>query len=103
MVIFVSISEYFSSCKSDKAKLAAINTIIDKVLVSAALAAEKSDIDEYWWDDGHVKIRTKYRNTTEVAKAIQSWESIRQIYINRLVGRGVRLMDSSNFNGNGGR
>lgn len=97
MVIFESIAAYYGSCTTNDAKIAALDTIIDKILVSAATAADSGHLDEYWWDDGHVKIRTKYRNLETIAKSVLFWEQIRQRYINRKTGNIFRLMDHKSF------
>lgn len=97
MVVFESIAAYLGTCSGLNAKIAALDVIIDKILVSAAAAAESGHLDEYWWDDGHVKIRTKYRNMTDITKSILMYEQLRQMYINRKTGRITRLMDHKSF------
>lgn len=99
MVTFESIAGYLGTCSGNQAKIDALDAIIDSMLIAAATAAESAHLDEYWFDDGHVKIRTKYRNVTELQLGIKNMETLKQMYINRTVGRMVRRMDSSNFNG----
>lgn len=98
-VIFQSIADYLGTCKSIDAKIVAIDAIIDALLANAATAAESGHLDEYWYDDGHVKVRTKYRTVEAVMKGIQAFRTLREDYVNRKVGRGIRRMDQSNFLG----
>lgn len=98
-VIFEKASDYIESCTTLDARIAAIDLIIAQLLVAAAKAAESGHLDEYWFDDGHVKIRSKYRNVTEMEKSIMGFQRLRIMYANQKNGRMVRLMDSSNFLG----
>jgi hypothetical protein len=99
MVIFQSVAEYIDSCTSLDAKIAAMDAVIDKLMIASIAAAESGHIDEYWFDDGHVKIRSKYRNPADMQASITSFERLRQMYINRKYGYVTRLMDQSNFHG----
>ncbi len=97
--IFEKASDYIGSCATLDAKIAAIDAIILALLESSAKAAESGHMDEYWFDDGHVKIRSKYRNVREMESSITSFERLKQLYINQRNGRVLRLKDSSNFLG----
>jgi hypothetical protein len=101
VIIFESASDYLESCKTQTERITALDAIIDKLLITASRAAESGELDEYWWDDGHIKIRSKYRNVKEVESAIASFQRLRDLYANRRAGRMTRLMDSSNFTGRG--
>lgn len=96
-VIFESIAAYLGTCQSDKAKAAALDSIITQMLTTAATAAESGHLDEYWYDDGHIKIRMKYRNVQAVFDSIKNLEQLKQMYINRITGRTFQLMDARNF------
>jgi hypothetical protein len=96
-VIFDSIADYLGTCQDNQARVAALDKIIDQMLVTATAAAESGHLDEYWYDDGHIKIRMKYRNAKEVFDGIRSLEQIKQIYLNRITGRVSTLMDAKNF------
>lgn len=98
-VIFESASAFMESCKTLNERIAAIDSIISQLFLSAAKAAESGHLDEYWFDDGHIKIRNKYRNVKEMESSITSFQRLRELYVNRKMGRMVRLMDSSNFTG----
>lgn len=98
-VIFEKASDYIESCTTINAKIAAIDAIILQLLNTAAKSAESGHMDEYWFDDGHVKIRSKYRNVTQVESSITGFQRLRNMYVNMKAGRVIRLMDSKNFNG----
>jgi hypothetical protein len=98
-IIFEKASDYIESCTTLTAKIAAIDAILSQLLTTAATAAETGHIDEYWFDDGHVKIRSKYRNVAEVERSIMSFQRLRDLYANRKTGRLTTLKDASNFTG----
>ena len=102
-VYYDSASIYIDSRSSDRAKIAAINSIIDKLLILAASAAENPSgpviIDEYEINDGQSKIRTRYRSFDDIQKSITAFEKLKQIYVNRLNGRVMRAVDSKNMTG----
>jgi hypothetical protein len=98
-VIFESATSYIESQTTLDARIAAIDVIIARLLTTAASAAETGHIDEYWFDDGHVKIRSKYRNVAQVENSIAAFQRLRDLYTNKKVGRVFRLKDSSNFTG----
>ena len=51
-----------------------------------------------------MKIKTVFRSVNDIAKSIEGLERIKQIYVNRLNGRALRLVDSHSFkNGFRGR
>jgi hypothetical protein len=97
MVVFESIAAYLGSCQSNEDKIAAIDVIIGKILVAAATAAESGHMDEYWYDDGHIKVRTKYRNMDSITKSLTSYQQLRNYYIAQITGRVFRLMDHKSF------
>ncbi len=85
---------FVDSFEDVKAKIEAIDLIIAALLVQATASVSNSDIDEYSLDDGQTKIKTKYRGVSAIAKAIQDFQKLRQIYINSGNGRVVQLRDS---------
>lgn len=98
-VIFEKASDYIESCTTLTERIAAIDAIIAQLLTSSVKAAEQGHIDEYWFDDGHVKIRNKYRNVRDMEQSITSFQRLRDLYTNKKMGRITRLMDESNFHG----
>lgn len=104
MIYFESAEQYVSCGTSIRDKIRRINEIQEALETSALKAAAQGNITEYSLDDGQTKIRTVYRNASEIAASINAFETIKQRYINKLIGRGVRLMDGKNFNNqNNGR
>jgi hypothetical protein len=102
-IIFSSAAVYIESCTTLKARLTAIDSIIDKLIIAAAKAADTGQIDEYWFDDGHVKIRGVYRSATQIEQSIRDYSRLRDTLIaqdaNRKLGRVSRLVDYKNFFG----
>lgn len=96
-VIFETTSAYLESCSTQTSRIAALDAIIERLLIVAATAAESGHIDEYWFDDGHIKIRNKYRSVADVEKSITSFQRLRDLYANRRGGRVTRLVDYKNF------
>jgi hypothetical protein len=99
-VIFEKASDYIQSCSTITAKIAAIDAVIDKLMIAAVKAADGANVEEYWFDDGHVKIRNKYRTVASITESIKQFEQLRTMYAQRKTGGVFRLIDQSNFHGN---
>lgn len=97
MIYFDSADIYIQSKSSLNAKIAAIDLIIDALISTGLKAAATGNIQEYSLNDGQTTIKTMYRNVSEVKSAINAFEAMRQVYVNRRNGRVVRLMDEKNF------
>lgn len=101
-MIEYSSADIYIDCASDlRGKIARIDAVITALEDAALSAASKSGISEYWLDDGQVKIKTVYRNSVDIANSINTFEQIKQRYINRLNGRKFTLVDGKNFTGRG--
>ena len=100
MVYFDSAQIYVESCTTIQGKITAINAIQDALLTSALAAASQGAISHYTLNDGQTIISTTYRSASAVKEAYNDFEAIKQMYINRLNGRVVRLVDSKNFTNN---
>lgn len=104
MVVYDSADIFIETAKSLKDKIIKIDLVLDALMGTALKSAANANISEYWLDDGQTKIKTVYTSTTSVMQSIKSFETIKQMYINQLNGRVVRLVDSKNFTRNyGGR
>lgn len=103
MAYFDSEWKYLDNCVTIQAQIAAIDLIIAQLIITAAKAASKENITEYWLDDGQTKIKTIYRSEKQIADGIRQWRKLKFELQNGLTGRMVRLVDSKNFpnNGNG--
>lgn len=99
-IYYDSASVYISSRTTLRAKITALDSIIDKLEEMALVAAGTVNIEEYSLDDGQTRIRTKYTSSLQITESILAFERIRQMYINRLNGRMSRLSDGRNFTGN---
>lgn len=97
MPIYDSCSIYLQTATSLQEKIVKLDAVIDALFTAATEAAENQGIDEYSLDDGQTKIRTRYRNSTEVFKAIKDYETLRTMYQNRLNGRQFSLRDRTTF------
>jgi len=98
-----SIEKYVESATTLEARIERIQLIISSMEIQAAASAGTSGkIDEYSLDTGQTKVRTKYRNPTELQAAILAWDILLQKLIARLnnqkTGRVVHLRDHKNFN-----
>lgn len=93
---YTKFSEYLIKQKqTDKDRLDAIDQLIEMTILKQLDAVTNNDpsISEYQFEDGQVKIRTAYRTSNDFKTALSSLESIRQVYINRLKGRVMSLVD----------
>lgn len=97
MAHFESISLFIETATCLKDKILKIDAIIVALEDAALKGAEGQDIDEYWLDDGQTKIKNVFRDPNQIFNAIIRYERLRQMYLNRLNGRGMRLVD---FNSN---
>lgn len=96
-MIFTSEREYIMSCSDVRAKITAIDAIIDALLITAATASTDDNINEYWLNDGQTQIKTIYKGAHAIERSIQSFERLKQMYVNRLQGRVMVAMDRQNF------
>lgn len=103
MIVYASASQYIGSKTTLQQKVDAIDQIIAALLVTAAKAAEDDNINEYWLNDGQTQIKTIYKGVHAIQKSIEQFETLKQMYLNQIGGRMVRLMDTKNFTGNGFR
>ena len=97
MVVYDSAQVYIESSTNLCDKIEKIDAIIAALETTALKAASNDNIEEYWLDDGQSKIKTVYKGADEVMKSIVAFERMRQIYVNRLNGRVVRMVDSKSF------
>ena len=103
MVYYESEQFYIESANSLRARITRIDAIITALETTALRAAATGDLTEYSLDDGQTKIRTVYSTVESIIKAIKGFEQLRQMYIQRLTGRVVRLVDGKSFINTWGR
>lgn len=97
MVVYKSADIYIETATSLRDKITKIDAIITALTATALKSAATDNITEYRLDDGQTKIETIYKGTDAIFKSIHAFEKIKQMYINQLNGRSMRLVDSKNF------
>ena len=98
MSIFTTPSLYIESATCIKDRIAKYDLLINALTDTAIKGAENQDIEEYQLDDGQTRIRNTFRDPNQIFKAIQNYQKLRQLDINRLNGsNSIRLID---FNSN---
>lgn len=97
MTIFDSAQEFIDSATSLQDKIKKIDQVIDALMTTALKAASNDNVTEYSVDDGQTKIMTNYRGAAAVMNSIKMFEQLRQMYVNKLNGRVMRLVDGKNF------
>lgn len=80
---------YVQSASSLEEKINRIDAIIDALILQTSdVATQNSDLEYYTLDDGQTKITTAYRDVRLMPQAVSRWQTIKQMYINQLNGRG---------------
>lgn len=97
MIYFDSAQIYISSKCDARAKIKAIDAIIDVLLTTAMKAAATGNIEEYDLDSGQSKVKCMYRSPMEVMNSITTMQAIKQHYVNEINGRSMHLVDGKNF------
>lgn len=93
MVEYNSALIYVQSVTELCDKVTRIKAIITALEDTALKSAMNDDIKSYILDDGQTKINAEYRGTAEVIKSINKMEQLLNMYLNRLNGRHVKLVD----------
>lgn len=99
MVQYDSEFDYIDSKTDARAKIIAIDLIIDKLLTAATKSALDEGVTEYWIDNGQTKIKTVRRSVAAIAKSIVELRKLKEMYKATINGRVVVLRDSKNFIG----
>ncbi|HXP52432.1 MAG TPA: hypothetical protein VN922_20935 [Bacteroidia bacterium] len=100
MIIYESAHIYITKDKDLRTRICNIDKVIDALTDSALKAAGTANLGEYDLDNGQTKIKTTYRNPTDITNAITAFEKVKQLWINQLNGRAIRLVDEKNFRRN---
>lgn len=96
-LIYYSISEYIQSRDSLKARIEAIEVLIDDMYANMTDAIGNDGTASYSLDDGQMKIQTQYRSVSDITKGINALEAQLQMYINRYNGRKTILRGRLNY------
>lgn len=78
---------YIESATGLKTRLDRIVAIIEALELRQVEVIGNSDVEEYSIDDGQIKIKTIYRSSEQIAKAIEAYEKLKQKLLNQLNGR----------------
>lgn len=81
-----NIKEYIQSRSSLDAKIAAIEALIDAMLLNTIDTIDDSGTMAYTMDDGQMKVTTQYRSTTDITNGIRSLERLKNVYVSRRDG-----------------
>lgn len=92
-----TIESYLESATSLRAKINALDTIIDAMLVKIATGVDTSDKKYLKLEDGQMTVWTEYRSMSDLEKGLSRLERSKQIYLNRLIGRTVVLRSKARF------
>ncbi len=92
-VYYPSFRAYFEDADTLETKVTRLNAIIDAQLTLAATSGLEDDVKEYRLNDGQTIINVTRRSVEEIMSTIRKLELLRQMYINRINGRGMRLVD----------
>jgi hypothetical protein len=93
----LTIKEYIQSKESLDAKIAAIELLIDDMIVSMAEGIGNSGTASYSIDDGQMKVMTQYRSVNEIANGVRALEKTLQMYMNRRNGSVTILRGKLNY------
>lgn len=83
--------------QSAQERINKINEIIDTLIDAQLQFTADPHKKEYRLDDGQTKVSVMYQDITAISAAIIAWERTKQIYLNRINGNMVRLVDSKNM------
>ena len=92
-----TIKEYIKSKSTLDSKIAAIELLIDEMLLNSLEAIGNSGTASYSLDDGQMKVMTQYRSVTEVTAGVKALEKILQMYINQRNGHLTVLRGRLNY------
>ena len=85
-----------------KSKYDRIQAIISALIDQQILMVGKSGVVSYSLNDGQTVISTTYRNSADIAKAIQDYERISNTILSQITGSRVkRLADAQSIQSNG--
>lgn len=99
MIVYGSEREYLESQTTLENRIAAIDAIIEALLLTAASSTANEGISEYWLNDGQTQIKTIYRSGMQIQNAVVAWQRMRNYYANNKAGRVSRFMDAKNLPG----
>lgn len=98
--VYTSEGVYITSRTSNEQKIAAIDAIIDALYAQLlVLAGQEAPILEYMLNDGQTTIKSVYQTPDSITRVINMLEAQRNMYINRINGRCIRMIPTNNLIG----
>ncbi|AGF91163.1 structural protein [Cellulophaga phage phi47:1] len=88
----LTIREYIESVDSLDLKIAAIESLIDAMLLNAIDSISDSGTKIYSLDDGQSKIMTEFRSPSDITKGVLALEKMKFVYVNRRDGSGITIL-----------
>lgn len=76
-------------------RIAAIELIIDELMLAAAESALKGDLKEFNIDDGQTKEKVIFENVAGITASINSLMKLQDLLMSRVNGQVIRLVDSN--------
>lgn len=80
-----------------QANITKINALIALLLDTAIKSVANGNVVEMQLDTGQTKTNVTYSDVSAITRAIKNYEEIRQLYVNMLNPRMVRLVNSKTF------
>ena len=96
-MIYESEKMYIKSKKTATERIAAIDQIISVMQDAILDVSGDPHISEYQLNDGQTQIKAVYRDMASIVSGIYALERLKQMYVNQLSGRVIRLVNSRNF------
>jgi hypothetical protein len=96
-VIYKKLNLAIPNGMTPQQKIAKIEEIITELFNNALANVGQGNISEYDMDTGQTRTKVRYNSPDTVLKSIKQYEDMKQLYINQLSPRIVRLVDGKNF------
>ena len=90
-VFFPSFRAYIEDADELCTKVDRLDTVINALLTLATTSALEDDVRSYRLNDGQTIINVQRQTVDEIMNSIRKLELVRNMYINRINGRGMRL------------
>lgn len=90
-IYYPSFRAYFEDADRLRDKITRLETIIDAQLTLLATSGLEDDVRSYRLNDGQTIINVVRRSADEIMKSIRHLEFTRNMYINRINGRVIRM------------
>ena len=100
-VVYYNIPAYLESCTTLKARIAAIDAILNGMEIAILKATTTGQFEEYKIDTGQTKNEVRYRSLNELnlaySKLLETQQMLYARYNANRQGRVLRLVDGKNF------